>query len=404
MATNLTDTAEKYLEALADELTISDSRYDQAHESYRSIGNWLNRDDSGVRKYRPAIYVQGSFALGTVIKPLTDAEEYDVDSVCQLDGLNTANLSQFQLKRLVGAEIEAYRVAKKMLKPLHESRRCWTLNYADGAQFHMDIVPALPDGQNLRVLLESRHLDARWAATSIVITDNEALNYQAITGDWPRSNPKGYLQWFRSRMAGPLERRKKVLAESMRASVEQIPDYRVRTPLQSAIMILKRHRDIMFNGDETNCCPISIIITTLAGHAYQSEEKIGDALLSILSRMQNFIENDGRKHIIRNPSNPLENFADKWEEFPDRAAAFFRWLRQAQSDFTQAAAQYQREKITESLGPRIGTELAKRAQNRSAGTGSSSLLKPAAAAAVGAASAPAFGNEPRVPTKPQGFA
>lgn len=47
-------------------------------------------------------------------------------------------------------------------------------------------------------------------------------------------------------------------------------------------MILKRHRDGMFASryDER---PISVIITTLAAHAYNGEEKIADALYSILA-------------------------------------------------------------------------------------------------------------------------
>src|SRR5699024_7452841 len=107
------------------------------------------------------------------------------------------------------------------------------------------------------------------------------------------------------------ERRRRILAESIKASVEDIPDYKIRTPLQSVIMILKRHRDRMFEEryDER---PISVIITTLAAHAYNGEEKTADALFSVLSRMDQFIGYDGQHCIIRNPSDPLENFADKW--------------------------------------------------------------------------------------------
>ena len=59
----------------------------------------------------------------------------------------------------------------------------------------------------------------------------------------------------------------RAMADAAKASVEAIPDYKVRTPLQSSIMILKRHRDIMFVKDELNTCPISIIITTLAAQS-----------------------------------------------------------------------------------------------------------------------------------------
>jgi hypothetical protein len=400
----LTTTSQRYLESLADELDISDRRYEQAERSYASLGEWLNRPESTIKRYDPAVYVQGSFGLGTVIKPLNDAEEYDVDAVCEFRLLDKFDLTQAELKEFLRIEVEAYRRAKGMVKPLDEGRRCWTLNYADGAQFHMDVVPALPNGASAKQLFEARGVDVRWATTAIAITDNKRFDYRHITGDWPRSNPKGYLEWFRSRMIVVLTERKRELAKSINASVEEIPDYRVRTPLQSAVMILKRHRDMMFANDETNCCPISVIISTLAAHAYNGEEEVGDALLSILSGMERHIHRDRLNNaLIPNPSDPLENFADKWAEHPEREQAFYRWLRQAQRDYSQVATMNQGSLITEALSRHIGVELAKRAEARSR-TPAGSLLRGATAASAAVAGAPAFGSVPRIPSKPQGFA
>jgi hypothetical protein len=156
MATKATSIAKSYLDSLAEELEISDTRYEQAQESYASLGRWFSRPASTLRDYDPAVYVQGSFGLGTVIKPLHAEEEYDVDAVCELKALNKAQLSQETLKHMVGIEMESYRRAQAMTKPLREGRRCWTLNYADGAQFHMDVVPALPNAHDVRILLDSK--------------------------------------------------------------------------------------------------------------------------------------------------------------------------------------------------------------------------------------------------------
>jgi hypothetical protein len=114
-------------------------------------------------------------------------------------------------------------------------------------------------------------------------------------------------------------------------------------------MILKRHRDIMFvnkNDDK----PISIILTTLAAHSYGGEEKISDALFAILSKMDRFIIRgaDG-SYIICNPSDPLENFADKWKEHPERAQAFAMWLQHARSDFETIAALSNKQLIADYL-------------------------------------------------------
>jgi hypothetical protein len=397
---SLTRESEEFLEDLAEELSVPPSRYEQAERSYKSLGDWLQREASTARQYDPKVYVQGSFRLGTTIRPSSDAEEYDIDSVCEFRKLSKAVLTQIQLKTLLGAEIQAYRKAQNMSKPLREGRRCWVLDYADGAQFHMDVVPALSNGQSARILLETRGLDARWTSTAIAITDNEGPTYAYITDDWPRSNPKGYSEWFKSRMAAILERRKRVLAEGIRASVEDIPDYKVRTPLQAAVMILKCHRDHSFQ-DRAEVRPISVIISTLAAHAYNGEETIGQALAAILIGMDKHIQWHNGRYWIPNPTDPLENFADKWAEHPERATAFFEWLEKARTEFAQAAHSTDRGVIAETVGRGVGGSLADRAARRRQLPIRPTLLKTTSVAPASAGLA--FPDRSRVPTKPQGF-
>lgn len=191
----ITQQAEEYLSALAEELEIPESRYDQAVESYKSLGAWFHRPASTVRNFGPDVFVQGSFRLGTAIRPLNDAEQYDVDSVCELKKLSKSDVTQSQLKDLLGDEIKAYRAAKNMSKPVRPGRRCWTLEYADGAQFHMDIVPALSNAKGQRLLLEARGLDTQWAGTAIAITDNETWNYSILSEDWLAQDGFWYAAW-----------------------------------------------------------------------------------------------------------------------------------------------------------------------------------------------------------------
>ncbi|MES0178989.1 nucleotidyltransferase [Mesorhizobium sp. M0025] len=404
--TGANDQVEKFLQALVGELAIPVSRYEQAETSYKSLGDWFHRPESTVRNFDPAVYVQGSFRLGTAIRPISDAEEYDVDSVCELKKLTKNELTQFDLRQLLGHEIKAYHDAKGMTKPVREGRRCWILSYADGAQFHMDVLPSLPNGSEQRLLLERAQFDARWADTAIAITDRDVPTYRVRTANWPRSNPKGYGEWFKSRMASVLARRKQVLVESLKrqgvtASVEKLPDYRVRTPLQAAVMLLKRHRDNMFTG-EPDVKPISVIITTLAGHAYGEQDAISGALSSILEGMERYIHHDGTKYIIANPTDPFENFADRWEKDPRKAKAFFRWLEQARQDFGRAAHATTLQRMNEAVSARMGTALTDRAVTKINGNGGGLLRTPSAAPA--AVAIPTFGNAPRVPTTPKGFA
>ena len=241
-----------------------------------------------------------------------------------------------------------------MNSPAKEGRRCWTLSYADGAQFHMDILPAIPDIESFKELLESQGYPlSTWADSAIAITDKTLPNYSCIDPDWPRSNPKGYAAWFRSRMEIEFNARRKLLAESMQARVEDVPEYQVKTPLQRAIQILKRHRDVMFAKDPDDK-PISIIPTTLAGHAYNNESDLLDALQNLVKGMPRYIQSINGVTWIPNPVNPLENFADKWQEQPQREQNFYRWLRQVQQDLDKALELADIPGVAESLKPCLG--------------------------------------------------
>jgi hypothetical protein len=334
---NLATSHDDILEKMAEALDIPPSKFEEARNRYHAIGNWLDRPESEIARFKPAISPQGSFLIGTVTRPFTDAEEYDVDLVCRLDATK-ADFTQKGLKEAVGREVALYAEAHGMADP-DEGRRCWTLSYAAGAQFHMDILPALPDTQRYQgVLLEKgfRALasDAGLTGHAIAITDNTHPHYEVASTNWPLSNPSGYAAWFRNRMKVRLDEAKLAFAKRahISASVDQIPDHKVKTPLQRAIQLLKRHRECMF-VDDCEFRPISIIITTLAAHAYNEEPTIAGALQSILTSMDRYIEYRDGVAWVTNPVNPSENFADKWVGEPKKRENFFKWLEQARRDF-----------------------------------------------------------------------
>jgi len=345
-------TLSEFLGYIADSLDISESHYKRAEQRYQAIGRWVERDESVIADVKTTIYPQGSFRLGTIIKPITDAEEYDIDLVCELR-LTKDQVSQKQLKGRVGCEIKSYVEANNMKSPAEESRRCWRLNYADEAQFHMDILPAIPDGESFMILLESKGLSNDWADSAIAITDNTLPNYDRLDDDWPRSNPKGYSTWFKTRMEKQLDAQRVYLAESTKAKVEDIPEYRVRTPLQRVVQILKRHRDLMFVDDQDDK-PISIIITTLAAHAYNNEADLLEALVNIVNAMPRYIQKRDGLAWVPNPVDPFENFADKWQEYPKREKKFAEWLQQVRDDLNVALQAKNIKSVGESLESRLG--------------------------------------------------
>lgn len=72
------------LKTSADVLDIPDHVYEDATLKYEDVGEHLAADDSDLRSHEPEIYVQGSFRLGTVIRPHGRDGEYDIDLVCLL--------------------------------------------------------------------------------------------------------------------------------------------------------------------------------------------------------------------------------------------------------------------------------------------------------------------------------
>ena len=306
-------------ERIVKDIDISDALFDAAEREYTELGKWIDRETP---TYKVSIYPQGSFALGTVNKPITGADDYDLDLVCEFEqqyGLSARVLKWSVVKPL----LEQYRKTKGEIE---EKRRCWHVEYVDVPQFHMDVSPAV------------------YRSSYIDITDHDEENdrYEYIG-----SNPKGYVKWFQGRMAV----RRRALREQYclmhsdviksQADIEALKEYHYKTPLQKAIQLLKRHRDVMFAGDKNNVKPISIIITTIAAELYDNEDNIVDTLANILTKAEGYIwaHKVGDDFHVDNPSytgGNTENFAEKWNKHPERAAAFFQWLQQARNDLIDA--------------------------------------------------------------------
>lgn len=122
-----------WLSQIADELNITPTMLDKAVKSYTAVGTWLS---DGI-PYDVKITPQGSMNLGTVVRPITEKDEYDVDLVCLLKNGSTLPLSR--IKSLVGDRLKAHGTYRQMLE--EEGKRCWTMQYDE---FHMDILPCVP--------------------------------------------------------------------------------------------------------------------------------------------------------------------------------------------------------------------------------------------------------------------
>ena len=241
-------------------------------------------------------------AIGTTNKPVGQ-DERDIDLVCEM--ALPAHINQSQVKKMLGDRLRENETYAAILK---EKNRCWRLSYS--GQFHMDILPAKPDPRTP-------------SESALVIPDKELRC-------WKETDPKSYTNWFKVQAARSLRRNE----TGIQAGIEPPPAYTSvwdKTPLQVAVQLLKRHRDVTLNGQEHS--PISIIITTLAGRAYQGQASIYATTMNLLQRMPKFIEYDADGlPYVRNPTNELENFADKWHQKPIKKLVFDRWIISAQND------------------------------------------------------------------------
>ena len=105
---------------LADELNISEAMGKRAVSGYENVGSWLDSDDFATQT---VVYPQGSFALGTVIKPLSGGDEeheYDIDLVCYMPEME--NSTAKEVKTSVGERLREHKGHANRLDD--EGKRC----------------------------------------------------------------------------------------------------------------------------------------------------------------------------------------------------------------------------------------------------------------------------------------
>jgi hypothetical protein len=354
-----TNAANEIIASISETIDIPDSAYEKAIARAKDLESWV-QSGSESAQFDPEISVQGSFRLGTVNRPLKEDDEYDLDLSWLLrNGYSKGQHSQADFKALVGRDIEAYRRLRRIETAREEKNRCWRLHYKDDLRFHLDGVPCLPElGENLSLaaLAMQRQglsgpLSRLVAEHGVNVTDRTASNYRVISPDWLVSNPEGYARWFESRMRQATALLESRVREARVASIDDLPAYRWKTPVQHCVQLLKRHRDVMFDA-LPDAKPISIIITTLAARAYRGEADVAAAMTQILLNLDAFVNSSAPR--VPNPVNPDEDFADKWATVDGRRLQleenFERWVAQAKADFA---------KITTSGDPAFITEQAR---------------------------------------------
>lgn len=309
------------LELVCQSLELSSSQFALAKERYEGVGGCLAGSDDPVLK-AIAIYLQGSTALRTTVKPI-GINEHDVDLVAHVPDLDVA-ISPAALKKAIG---DCLRANGNYARLLEEMPRCWRLNYAN--EFHLDITPSIPNPN---------------CGFGGELVPDKTLK------TWKASNPKGYKSLFdeRAKLAPVIRLRKGIALDSARASVEPYPEAGgFKGILRRIVQIAKRHRDIMF-VDEPDVAPLSVIVTTLASRSYEwcvTNREYNNELELLFDVVRHIPDTivvrrvDGRDQwFIWNETTAGENFAEKWNRRPERAEAFYAWHRHFCFDLAQIEA------------------------------------------------------------------
>lgn len=281
-------------------LEITATQRAAAEQHYLAIARWLGGvEGAPFRLYEPQIYPQGSLRLGTTVKPISDGE-YDLDLVYELQ------IDYHRIPKPVALIDMIYNRLRDngMYRDKVERKdRCVRVNYE--GQFHLDILPAA--------------LDLACGGTCVRVPD-------CSTQGWKASNPKGFATYFEARAA---------TAEfgegAVKASVEPLPEHvphEAKTSLQREVQLIKRLRDITFDG---NCelAPISIVLTTLAANKFRGEQSVALAIGRTFDSVVAQIPSSGRLYVF-NPSNPEEDLSERWDKCPEAYAAFCEAMRRWQ--------------------------------------------------------------------------
>jgi sRNA-binding regulator protein Hfq len=275
-------------------------------KAYESVSSIIDKDDVFFGKLDPEIYVYGSAGIGTINKPYK-REEYDLDFAVGVD-YDYTNITRENFLEHLYKLLNTGRYEGKVKK----LRFCVRIEYAN--QFHMDIMP----GCAVDVISDR-----------LRVPDTKKLA-------WAMRNLKGYMEWFQGLfisesnqiyLSDYYEFRTRAFLDNgieTRAQVEEMPEflpYDITQPLQRAVQLLKRRRDIYFE-DNVELKTSSVILTTIAGMFYKGESSISETIDGIVLRIVAFVSRHGVNHPIEiiNPADRNENeklrerFSDKWKE------------------------------------------------------------------------------------------
>ena len=275
----MTKNNQEFQNFLRDHVNLNDSRLDRLRSGVRGVNGHLKEHLMGYQKLEP----QGSYALGTLIKPVDDNDEYDADVQIVMNPNPEWESKDYVLEiRRTLAKNKIY-ADKLRLKT-----RCVTVDYV--GDFHLDVVP--------RVTINGKHYVCNRTENKFEETDGNGLR-----------------DWFneKNRITGG--------------------------NLKRVVRLLKFLRDY-----KNSFTAKSILLTTLAGNTIKASDEgteavstVGDTLVTVLDRMDDYLQQHPNMPKIKNPVLATEDFNRHWDQqkyanFRDRVHSYAETARKAKDE------------------------------------------------------------------------
>lgn len=295
---------EELLARIAQELQLDKTRLERMESTYHAVAEVLKKDNDFFDGLEIEIYAQGSKRTGTTVKPIND-EDFDVDTVLHIYDF----FDNYSPDEVYNALIRALEGNSYYKSIMEKKKRCVRLNYK--SDFHMDILPAC--------------MPNNFDKEKIKIPEKALKN-------WSCGNPKGFANWFlniANSMDTSLLRMYSEVLLKAKVETEPLPEeLYMKTPLQRAVQLIKRYRDIYFKN---KAYPVSsIVITTLVAKLYDGEDSIFDAIDNVTQKIKDsYLDsiNTGHRFKVWNPVNIEEDFTDSWSQ--NHYSSFYSFI----SDF-----------------------------------------------------------------------
>ena len=263
---------------MAEHVNLNPSRYERLKRSDKAVSEYLSQNLVGFRRTER----QGSYALGTTIRPVKDTDEYDVDRLVYVEYDSSKGPKDY-IDDVYWCLKDNGNYADKVQR----NTRCVTVNYA--GEFKIDVVPC--------ITYNGSHF----------ICNRKTNEYEVTDGS-------GFRDWFNNK------------------------NRITNGNLKLVTRLLKYLRD----HKKTFTAP-SILLTTLIGntvHDWEGDAEyktIPDALLTVITRMDEFLQSHPSMPEIRNPALPSETFTRHWDQtkyshFRDMISSYARRIEDAYTD------------------------------------------------------------------------